>query len=127
MPPQESQPLQRPSYRYIDRPDISETFADTSRTQQVFFDQDTRTKLIDYSMEVESLVSPDEVLNRLDEMTSKKSVIRVLGANRFFVKIGDWRRIELGKTAFVHKSIPRGWLEEWIAFVATGHPVGLMT
>jgi hypothetical protein len=50
--------------------------------KQPLFDQDTRTKLTDYSMEVESMVSPDEVLNRLDEITSKKNLIRVLGANR---------------------------------------------
>jgi hypothetical protein len=63
--------------------------------KQAFLDQDAITKLIDYSMAVERLVSPDEVLNRLDEVTSKKNLIPVLGANRFFVKIGDWRRIEL--------------------------------
>jgi LuxR family quorum sensing-dependent transcriptional regulator len=95
--------------------------------RQPFFDQDTITKLIDYSMEVESLVSPDEVLNKLDEVTSKKNLIRVLGANRFFVKIGDFRRIELGKTAFAHKDVPRGWLDEWRAFAAIAHPPGLMT
>jgi hypothetical protein len=48
-------------------------------------------------MEVESLVSPDQVLNGLDEVTSKKNLIRVLGANRFFVKLGDWRRIDLAR------------------------------
>jgi LuxR family quorum sensing-dependent transcriptional regulator len=94
---------------------------------RAFFDQDTRTRLIDYSTKVQRLASSEAVLNRLDEITSKTSVFRVLGANCFFVKLGDWRRIELGKTVFVHKSVPRGWLEEWIALVTTGHAVGLMT
>ena len=71
--------------------------------------------------------TPDEVLNRLDEITSEKNPIRVHGANRFSVKVGDWRRIELGKNVFVHRDVPRGWLEEWAAFVASGHPIGLMT
>jgi LuxR family quorum sensing-dependent transcriptional regulator len=77
-------------------------------------------------MEVERLVSPEDVLNRLDAITSKK--IRVHGAQRFFVKVGDWRRIELGETIFFHKSVPRGWVEEWKAFTASGrHTLALMT
>ena len=78
-------------------------------------------------MIVEGLATPDEVLNRLDDIVSEKNGIRVQGANRFSVKVGDWRRIELGKNAFVHRDVPRAWLEEWCAFVASGHPVGLMT
>jgi hypothetical protein len=39
MPPQESRPPQRPSFRYIDRPEISETFADT--IESAFFDGQT--------------------------------------------------------------------------------------
>jgi LuxR family quorum sensing-dependent transcriptional regulator len=95
--------------------------------RQTYFDQETRTKLIDYSMEVESLKTSDDVLNKLHDITSEKNPIRVLGANRFSVKVGDWRRIELGKNVFIHRDVPRGWLEEWAAFVASGHPVGLMT
>ena len=86
-----------------------------------YFDQETRTKLIDYSMEVEGVNTPDEVLNRLDAITSDKNPIRVHGANKFSVKLGDWRRIEVGKNVFVHRDVPRGWLEEWVAFVASGH------
>jgi DNA-binding CsgD family transcriptional regulator len=96
--------------------------------RQSFFDQDTRTKIIDYSMEVEDLATPDEVLNRLDDIVSARNAIRVHGANRFPVKVGDWRgRIELGKNVFVHRDVPRKWVEEWAAFVTSGHPVGLMT
>ena len=95
--------------------------------KQTYFDQETRTKLIDYSMDVEGLKTPDEVLDRLDEITSEKNPIRVHGANKFSVKLGDWRRIEVGKNVFVHRDVPRGWLEEWVAFVASGQPLGLMT
>ena len=95
--------------------------------RQPFFDQDAKAKLTDYSMEVEGLASPDEVLNRLDDIVSEKNAVRVQGANRFSVKVGDWRHIELGKNVFVHRGVPRGWTEEWRAFVASGHPVGLMT
>jgi hypothetical protein len=82
-----------------------------------FFDQETRTRLIDYSMEVEDLATPDEVLDSLNDITSEKNSIRVLGANRFSVKVGDWRRLELGRNVFVHRDVPRGWLDEWVAFV----------
>src|SRR5215831_20957850 len=91
------------------------------------FDQETRTRLIDYSMEVEDLATPDEVLNCLDDIISEKNSIRVLGANRFSVKVGDWRQLELGRNVFVHRDVPRGWLDEWVAFVTGGHCVGLMT
>jgi DNA-binding CsgD family transcriptional regulator len=92
-----------------------------------YFDQETRTKIIDYSMEVENLATPDQVLNRLHAIISDNNLIRVLGANRYPTKVGDWRRIELGKNTFVHREVPQGWTEEWTAFVKSGHCVGLMT
>ena len=95
--------------------------------EQSYFDHETTTRIIDYTVEVEGLRTPEEVLNRLDDIISEKKPIRVHGANRFSVKVGDWRRIEVGKNVFVHRDVPRGWLEEWTAFVASGHPVGLLT
>ena len=68
-------------------------------------------------MEVESLDTPEDVLNRLHDIISENSPIRVHGANRFPTKVGDWRHIELGKNTFVHHNVPRGWTEEWAAFV----------
>jgi DNA-binding CsgD family transcriptional regulator len=96
--------------------------------RHTFFDQDTTNKLIGYSMSVQSAAFPDEVLNRLDEITSKKSPIRVQGAHHFFLKAGDWRGFELGKSGFIHKSVPQEWVEARRAFIATGHhPLILMT
>ena len=94
---------------------------------QSYFDQETTTRIIDYTLEIESFRTPDEVLSRLDEIISEKKPIRVHGANRFSVKVGDWRRIEPGKNVFVHRDVPGGWVEEWTAFVASAHPIGLMT
>ena len=95
--------------------------------KQTYFDQEARARIIDYSMEVENLPTADEVLNRLDDIVSENNPIRVQGANRFPTKVGDWRRIQLGKNAFVHRDVPRGWTEEWTAFVKRRHCLGLMT
>jgi hypothetical protein len=94
--------------------------------KQTFFDQETRANIIDYSMEVENLAAPQEVLNRLHDIISKRAPICVQGANRFPTKVGDWRRVELGKNAFVHRSVPRSWTEEWIAIKSSGHRIGLI-
>jgi LuxR family quorum sensing-dependent transcriptional regulator len=95
--------------------------------KETFFDPQARTTIIDFSMEVESLATPDEVLNRLHDIVSEETPIRVQGANRFPTKVGDWRRIELGKNTFIHRDVPRGWTEEWTSFVRSGHCLGLMT
>ena len=55
--------------------------------RHTYFDQETRTRIIDYSMEVGGLKAPDEVLNRLHNIVSERNPIRVLGANRFSVKL----------------------------------------
>ncbi len=95
---------------------------------QAFFDSDVAAELIDYCMEVEQINAVDDVLNRLHEIIARKSCVRVLGANRFAARRCDWRRIEIGKTVFFHKDVPRGWVDEWGAFAADGRPlVGLIT
>jgi LuxR family quorum sensing-dependent transcriptional regulator len=91
-----------------------------------FFGQETRNKLIDYSMEVESLSTIDKVLNQLHDIVSEKNPLRVLGANRFPAKLHDRPTLEFGKNIFFHKDVPRGWLEEWAAYVESGYPSGLM-
>ena len=77
----------------------------TMSARHTYFDQETSTELIDYSMEVEGLTSPDQVLNRLHDITSKKNPIRVLGANRFSIKASDWRRIAASSSARTSSSI----------------------
>ena len=94
--------------------------------QLTYFNQEARAKLIDFSMEVEGLVTADEVLSRLHDIISENNTLRVLGANRFSVKVAH-RRIELGRNVFIHRDVPRGWTEEWAAFVTSGHCTGLMT
>ena len=91
-----------------------------------FFDDVATSRIIQYSLEVGGLATPDEVLDRLHAIVSENTPIRVQGASRFSPRPGDWKSPELGKTLFIHKDVPRAWLEEWFAFVANGYPSALM-
>jgi len=73
---------------------------------------DLQAGLIDYASRVDQLRSPDEVLNELHAITTRTLPLSVLGAARFPVKSGDWDAIELGRSAFLHESVPKGWWEE---------------
>jgi LuxR family quorum sensing-dependent transcriptional regulator len=74
---------------------------------------DFQTGLISYANRVEVLRSPDEVLEELHAATMRYLPLSVLGAARFPLKSGDWASIKLGKSAFLHKSAPEGWWEEY--------------
>jgi DNA-binding CsgD family transcriptional regulator len=76
---------------------------------------DLQTGLIGYADRVAELRSPDEVLEGLHAVTARYLPLAVLGAARFPLKSGDWTSIQLGKLAFLHKSVPEGWWEEYHA------------
>ena len=73
---------------------------------------DLQTRLIGYANDVDELRSPDDVLNELHAITTRHLPLSVLGAARFPTKSGDWGSVQLGKSAFLHKSVPEGWWEE---------------
>jgi LuxR family quorum sensing-dependent transcriptional regulator len=74
-----------------------------------------RTELLDYADRVEELPSPDRVLNELHAVTTRYLPLPVLGAARFPLKSGDWKSVRIGKSAFLHNSVPDGWWEEYSA------------
>jgi LuxR family quorum sensing-dependent transcriptional regulator len=76
---------------------------------------DLQTGLLDYANGIEELRSPDDVLNELHTITTRQLPLPVLGAARFPIKSGDWDSTQLGKSAFLHKSIPPGWWGEYHA------------
>jgi hypothetical protein len=43
--------------------------------EQTYFDQETTTRIIGYTREIERLGTPDEVLSRLDDIVSEKKAI----------------------------------------------------
>jgi DNA-binding CsgD family transcriptional regulator len=75
---------------------------------------DLQTRLIEYAARVEQLPSSERVLNELHLITTGVS-LPVLGAARFPAKVSDWDSIQLGKSAFLHEDVPKGWWEEYHA------------
>jgi DNA-binding CsgD family transcriptional regulator len=76
---------------------------------------DLQAGLIGYADRIEELRSPDEVLQELHAVIARHLPLSVLGAARVPLKSGDWASIQLGKLAFLHKSVPKGWWEEYDA------------
>jgi DNA-binding CsgD family transcriptional regulator len=74
-----------------------------------------QARLIDYASRVEGLRTPSDVLDELNAITTKSLPLSVFGAARFPLKLTDWGSIELGKSAFLHKEVPNGLWEEYIA------------
>jgi DNA-binding CsgD family transcriptional regulator len=75
---------------------------------------DLQTRLIEYAAGVEQMPSPDRVLNELHLITTGVC-LSVMGAARFPAKVSDWDSIQIGKSAFLHEDVPKGWWEEYHA------------
>jgi DNA-binding CsgD family transcriptional regulator len=74
-----------------------------------------QTQLIHFADQVEELRSPEDVLNELHAITTRHLPLQVIGAARFPLKSGDWESVQIGKSAFLHRSVPDGWWEEYSA------------
>ena len=74
---------------------------------------DLQASLIDYASRVDELRTPTEVLDDLCAITTRGLPLSVLGAVRFPLMSRDWDSIQLGKSAFLHKDVPKGWWEEY--------------
>jgi LuxR family quorum sensing-dependent transcriptional regulator len=74
-----------------------------------------QTQLIDYADRVEELRSADEVLEELHTITTRHLPLQLMGAARFPLKPGDWASIQLGKSVFLNRSVPKGWWEQYLA------------
>ena len=83
-------------------------------------------ELLDYSRCVGDAKTPKEVLDGLNAITSKRLHLNVLAAIRFPDRVTDWSALELGKTVFIHDSVPRGWWEEWISQTPYKVPIGYL-
>jgi len=71
--------------------------------------------------------TPDEVLEALDVLAKKcLPPLSALGAARFPIQTSDWRSTRLGRDAFLHPSVPKGWWEEYSAMAQREHDPGVM-
>jgi LuxR family quorum sensing-dependent transcriptional regulator len=70
-------------------------------------------KLLAYAGDVQSFTSPEAVLNNLHQILKSDLNLNCMGALRFPPNVSDWDALELGKTVFLHKSVPKGFWEEW--------------
>ena len=76
---------------------------------------DLHARLIDYAGRVGVSRSPDEVLDELNAITTRGLSLSVAGAVRLPLKSGDWECLQIGKSIFLHKDVPEGFWEEYIA------------
>ena len=74
---------------------------------------DLQTRLIGFASRVEALRTPTEVLDDLCAITTSGLPLSVLGAVRLPLKSNDWESIQLGKSIFLHRDVPKGWWEEY--------------
>jgi LuxR family transcriptional regulator, quorum-sensing system regulator BjaR1 len=95
---------------------VAQTLVNTARHTLC---ADLQTRLISYASCVESLRTPTEVLDDLSATTTSGLPLSVLGALRLPLKSNDWESIQLGKSIFLHRDVPKGWWEEYGA-VAQG-------
>ncbi len=72
-------------------------------------------QILDFARRDRELESPDDILNRLHDVTYPTCQINVLGALQFPVRWGDWGKMEKGKNVFLHGSAPEGWWRDWQA------------
>ena len=89
---------------------VAQTRAETA-SQTLY--TDLHTRLIEYANRVEDLRTPTEVLDDLCAITTSGLPLSVLGAIRLPIKSNDWDSIQLGKSLFLHKDVPKGWWEEF--------------
>lgn len=77
---------------------------------------DWQGEVLEFSRTMSARKTPNEVLDGLHQVTCCMSPhLSVLGAARFPLKATDWAAIRLGKSVFLHKDVPSGWWNEYVA------------
>jgi DNA-binding CsgD family transcriptional regulator len=75
--------------------------------------------LVDFANQVDDLRTPADVLDALHVVSTTKIPLNVLGAARFGVKSAGVESIQLGKSCFLHRSVPDGWWDEYTVLART--------
>jgi hypothetical protein len=77
--------------------------------------------LLKFTESVPHLDTPEAVLRALDAITWSDCRAHVLGAALLPLSFGASDSLVLGKTVFLHKSVPKGWGEDRTQ-LTTGSP-----
>ena len=62
--------------------------------------------------------TPAALLDELDEISSRNCEIRVLGGGLLSIDLGSAESYELGKTVFLHRSVPKEWWDAQVLMQA---------
>ena len=95
-------------------------------TVSATYDPKLGPELLKFIAGIDKLDTPDDVLNHLHTITWQCCRVSVLGAGLFPMRWGDWTGVEIGKTVFIHKSVPKGWWEEYLELSRRNYDPGLM-
>jgi DNA-binding CsgD family transcriptional regulator len=71
---------------------------------------------------VDTLNTPERVLDVLHKASWDTCGLGVLGAFMLPIKYGDLDSLELGKTVFLHKSVPKAWWDEELELARVSLP-----
>lgn len=82
--------------------------------------------LSDFTASVGGAKTPKDVLDVLQVLAGKVLPLSVLGAARMPLQTSDWRSTRLGRDAFLHSSVPRGWWEEYADMAAREYDPGVL-
>jgi DNA-binding CsgD family transcriptional regulator len=80
-----------------------------------------RSTLLDCCARVGDCERPSEVLETLNESLLGTRKLRVLGAAKLPWKAGDWDRVRLGETLFLHSSVTSRWWRDYLAIARTSN------
>ena len=70
-------------------------------------------RLAEFARTSGELNKADDVLDALHLISTSTFPLNVMGAMRLPIKAPDWDTIELGKSVFLHSSVPEGWWREY--------------
>lgn len=97
-----------------------------SPTSPALVDFPVTPLLTEFTTRVPQLCSPNDVLEALHYLVSKRFPLSVLGAARLPIKGSDWRSVQLDRDVFLHSSAPTGWWDEYVAMAKHEQDVGAM-
>lgn len=89
-------------------------------------DTELHIAILKCAIGLEELDTPAAVLDHLHKTLFQELQLSVLAAARFPLKWGDWKTVEKGKSVFLHRSVPRGWWDEYTVMARRDPDPGLI-